>query len=257
MKFMKTFLSLVFSLVIFSSLNAQADNEIQVYASPTIGNKRTIVELHSNYTFTGPKTLADAKTARWLNETVEITHGFAENFEIGLYTFTALDPNGKFQYLGSQIRPRITAPQSWKWPLGVSLSAEFGFFRPDYSSPYVWGGEIRPIFDDTWGNWYVSLNPNIDFVFSGNDKGWNFAPQLKTQYSIQNKWGIGFEYYSALGGSNGFLPGSMQEHLVGPMIDYLANPDWELNTGFLFGLTPNSNQVVFKVLVGRRFGGSK
>jgi hypothetical protein len=31
--------------------NAQADNEIQVYASPTIQYKWTIFELHSNYTF--------------------------------------------------------------------------------------------------------------------------------------------------------------------------------------------------------------
>jgi hypothetical protein len=48
------FLSLI--LLVPTIVFAQADNEIQVYASPTVGDKLTIFELHSNYTFKGPKT---------------------------------------------------------------------------------------------------------------------------------------------------------------------------------------------------------
>ena len=59
---------------------AQADNEIQVYASPTIQHKWTIFELHSNYTFQGSKLLPDPAAAKWTNETLEITHGFGKNF---------------------------------------------------------------------------------------------------------------------------------------------------------------------------------
>ena len=64
---------------------AQADNEIQVYASPTIQHKWTIFELHSNYTFLGSKSLANPELAKWTNETLEITHGFGKNFEIGFF----------------------------------------------------------------------------------------------------------------------------------------------------------------------------
>ena len=46
---------IVVSLTTSTTLLAQADNEIQVYASPTIGVKRTIAELHNNYTFKGSK----------------------------------------------------------------------------------------------------------------------------------------------------------------------------------------------------------
>ena len=74
--------------------NAQADNEIQVYASPTIQQKWTIFELHSNYTFKGSKFLSDPKSAHWTNETLEITHGVGKNFEIGFYTFTGFAPGG-------------------------------------------------------------------------------------------------------------------------------------------------------------------
>jgi hypothetical protein len=248
--------ALFFLLLFFSLqyLHAQADNEIQVYASPTIQNKWTIFELHSNYTFKGSKFLANPKTAHWVNETLEITHGFANDFEIGFYTFTGKSPNGGFHYLGNQIRPRVTIPEKWNWPLGASLSMEFGFFRPETDSNFIWQGEIRPIIDKTAGNWYFAFNPNLEFVLSGEDKQLVFTPQIKSVYTIKKIVGIGLEYYSALGTFEKFLPVSQQEHLLGPMIDLYFDPMWEVNGGFLFGLTKNSNQRIFKLLLGRRIG---
>ena len=239
---------------IASIVHAQADNEIQVYASPTIQHKWTIFELHSNYTFKGSRLLADQKEARWLNETLEITHGFGKNFEMGFYTFTGVAPGKGYQYLGNQVRPRVTVPASWKWNLGASLSLEFGFFRPDDTSKFVWQGEVRPILDKTISNWYFAFNPNIDFVVSGENKGVGIAPQFKTVYTIREKWGIGFEFYGGLGSFKEILPFELQEHLLGPMIDLYLHPKWEINGGFLFGLTRNSNQRVIKLLLGRRIG---
>ena len=75
-------------LILVSILSySQADNEIQVYASPTIQHKWTIFELHTNYTFKGSEYLVNQKIAKWFNTTLEITHGFGKNFEIGFYTF--------------------------------------------------------------------------------------------------------------------------------------------------------------------------
>ena len=233
---------------------SQADNEIQVYASPTIQHKWTIFELHSNYTFSGNKFLADPRSARWTNETLEITHGFGKNFEIGFYTFSAFAPGGSFQYLGNQVRPRVTVPASWNWKVGASLSVEFGFFRPHADSSFEWQGELRPILDKTFGNWYFALNPNIDFVFTGDEKGAGIAPQFKTVYTIKNVFGIGLEYYSSLGSFRDILPGNLQEHLLGPMVDLYVHPKFEFNAGFLFGLTEGSNQRVFKLLLGKRVG---
>lgn len=233
---------------------SQADNEMQVYASPTIQHKWTIFELHSNYTFKGSKLLSDPASAKWTNETLEITHGFGKNFEIGFYTFTGFAPGGGFQYLGNQVRPRVTVPVSWKWKVGASLSAEFGFFRPADTSSFVWQGEVRPIIDKTIGDWYVALNPNIDFVLTGNSKGVGIAPQFKTVYTIRKKVGLGIEYYGGLGSFKKILPGNLQEHLLGPIIDLYVHPMWEVQGGFLFGLTENSNQRILKILLGRRIG---
>jgi hypothetical protein len=185
---------------------------------------------------------------------LEITHGFGKNFEIGFYTFTGIAPGGGFQYLGNQIRPRVAVPQNWKWPLGVSLSVEFGFFRPSDTSNFFWQGEIRPIIDKTIGKWYFGFNPNMDFVVSGDNKGIGLSPQFKTVYTIKQKFGFGIEYYGGLGNFNDIQPLEMQEHLIGPMIDLYLHPMWEINGGFLFGLTKNSNQHILKILLGRRIG---
>jgi hypothetical protein len=250
---MKPFCLLLLFACFASATFSQAENEIQVYASPTISHKNLIVELHNNYTFKGSKKLADQKAARWVNHTLEITYGVAKNFEIGFYTFVGLSPDQRYQYLGNQVRPRITAPGSWNLPFGASLSVEFGRFRDDIFTPFYWQGEIRPIIDKTMGNWYASFNPNIDAVLSGPGKEWGFSPQFKGLYSFKKKFGLGIEYYSGLGSFKDFLPLKEQEHLLGPMFDLLAYPAWELQTGFLFGLTPHSNQSIFKLLVGRRF----
>jgi len=233
---------------------AQADNEIQVYASPTIGKGRTIFELHSNYTFRGSRLLAEPGDARWLNETLEITHGFGAHFELGFYTFTALAPDGRWHYLGNQLRPRITVPAGWNWSFGASLSLEFGFFRLHTDAPFAWQGELRPIIDKTAGNWYFSFNPNIDFAVTGSEKGAGLSPQFKTVYTLQKTWGLGLEYYAGLGNFSDILPLPYQEHLLGPMLDLYVHPDWEIQAGMLFGLTDHSNQRIVKLLLGRRRG---
>ncbi len=249
----KLYLLLILLLATVLSYS-QADNEIQVYASPTIQHKWTIFELHTNYTFKGSEYLVNPKDAKWFNTTLEITHGFGKNFEIGFYTFAGFDPHRGYTYLGNQIRPRVTVPQEWKWSFGASLSAEFGFFRRNDTADFFWQGEIRPIIDKTAGSWYFSFNPNIDFTVSGDDKGIGFTPQFKTVYTIQQKVGIGFEYYTDFGEFNDFLPSNMQEHLLGPILDLYVHPMWEVQTGFLFGLTKNSNQNIFKLLIGKRIG---
>jgi len=251
---MRKTLLLAACLFMSALLFAQADNEIQVYASPTVQPKWTIFELHSNYTFKGSKYLSNPKSAQWTNETLEITHGIGKNFELGFYTFTAFSPSGNFQYLGNQIRPRVTVPLEWKWPVGASLSMEAGFFRPHTDSAFIWQGELRPIFDKTWGNLYLSFNPNIEFVLSGEEKGAVLAPQIKSVYTIKNIYGVGVEYYSSIGSFKRFLPLSDQEHLIGPAVDLYFHPKWEFNAAYLVGLTENSNQRIFKLLIGRRIG---
>jgi len=132
----------------------------------------------------------------------------------------------------------------WNW----------AFSGPIKKSDYAWQGEIRPIIDKTIGNWYFSFNPNLEFALTEGDKSVGISPQFKAMYTINNAVGLGLEYYGFVGTFGNILLAQDQEHLIGPIFDLLTDPDMELNIGFLFGLTDNSNQKILKVIVGRRFG---
>src|SRR6202158_3350130 len=64
---------------------AQDNYEIQVYGYDQVEPRHTMVELHSNFTFQGSKTMEDGllPTNHQWHETIEITHGLTEWFETG------------------------------------------------------------------------------------------------------------------------------------------------------------------------------
>jgi len=73
----------------------QGNYEIQVYGADTIPPGRTMVELHSNFTFEGFKTLDQGvlPDEHQEHETVEITQGWTSWFETGFYIFTSYGPH--------------------------------------------------------------------------------------------------------------------------------------------------------------------
>ena len=98
-------LLLLFSLISSGNLFAQDNYEIQVYGSPTQDKGSTIFELHSNFTFSGEKSVIDGvrPTYHALHETVEITQGISDNFEIGFEREKIIDKEnncGKWQKTG-------------------------------------------------------------------------------------------------------------------------------------------------------------
>src|ERR1700748_1016521 len=126
-------LSLLLLLFTIVDVKAQDNYEIQVYGSETVDSGHTMVELHSNYTLDGSKTAIEGvlPTNHVEHETVEITHGWTPWFETGFYFFNSIGSEGRTAYVGSHIRPRIAIPVSWKWPVGLSLSTEFGFQKKE------------------------------------------------------------------------------------------------------------------------------
>jgi len=240
----------------FCFSRAQDNYEIQVYSSETVQKHATMVELHSNFTFDGQRTVENGvlPTHNMLHETIEITHGFTNCFELGFYFFNAIGNDHRTSYVGSHIRPRIAAPKSWNWPVGVSLSAEFGYQKREYSED-DWTLEIRPIIDKQIQNLYVSFNPTFDKSFSGVNKnvGFVFSPDMKVGYSISKLIAPGLEYYGTLGPLYGFFPGPSQQHQLFVVVDLNWSPDWEFNCGYGWGFTQSTDNGIFKVILGYRF----
>jgi len=235
---------------------AQDNYEIQVYGSDTVQPGHTMVELHSNFTVTGSKTVQDGvyPTEHAWHETVEITQGFTDWFEVGLYIFTSADTTYGWQWVGDHIRPRVRVPEDWHWPVGVSISNELGYQRYPYS-PDTWTWEIRPIVDKKLGKWYMSFNPTFDRSFHGPsvNKGLVFSPNVKVGYDITKRINAGFEYYGSLGDVRGFDPVGEQQHQIIPCFDLDLRPEWEFNFGVGVGLTHGTDHLLVKMIIGRRF----
>jgi hypothetical protein len=235
---------------------AQDNYEIQVYGYDLVEKGKTMVELHSNFTFQGSKTEQDGMlpTNHQWHETVEITHGFTDWFETGFYIFTAVQNGLGWDWVGDHIRPRFAVPKKWNWPVGVSVSQEIGYQRRQFSVD-TWTYELRPIVDKQLGRWYLSFNPTFDKSLHGAtaSQGFVFSPNLKISYDITKKISGGFEYYGSLGPVTGFDPVAQQQQQIFPTIDLDVSPKWEINMGVGVGLTRSTDHLIAKMILGYRF----
>lgn len=237
------------------TLNAQENYEIQVYSAPTMTKGQSIFELHSNFTVSGGKDITKGVIPShhaW-HETIEITHGITDNFELGFYVFTNYTPGYGWKIIGTHLRARIAAPEKWKLPIGLSLSAEIGWQQKEYAAE-TFSMELRPIIDKTLGRLYFSLNPVLGITFKGVEQpsAPAFTPNCKAAFAATKKLSIGTEYYGDLGPLNKFEKLPEQNHAIFLVADLFLDPKWEINFGPGFGLTDASDGLVVKLLVGRR-----
>jgi hypothetical protein len=234
-----------------AALRAQNNYEIQVYPAETAEKNVTFFELHSNFTGAGTTAACQYSAAapcvyptdRQLHETLEITRGFSDIFEVGLYFFTSAGPGQGYQYVGSHLRPRIRAPEDWKLPVGLSLSTEFGFVKDGFDDGQ-WSMELRPIIDKKMGAFYWSVNPALDWWYKGPQAGTGFRgvsvnPNVKVSWDFTEKITGGFEYYGSTGTLTEFAPVAQQQH-------------WEINFGYGFNLAGNGDHNIVKLILGRR-----
>jgi len=240
----------------------QDNYEIQVYGSDTVAPKTTMLELHSNFTVDGTKPLPGSvfaadrmyPTNHAEHETLEITQGINSWSEVGFYVFTSLRDGQGWQWVGDHIRPRVRVPDSWHWPVGVSLSTEIGYQRRTFSTD-TWTWEIRPIVDKQIGRWYFAVNPALERSFHGEtvNQGVGFSPNAKISYDFNKYISGGLEYYADYGSLRGFDSLHDQQQQFFPAIDLNVSPNWEINFGVGVGPTASTDHLIVKGIVGRRF----
>lgn len=241
-----------------SSLGAQENYEIQVYGSPTIPRGITMFELHSNYTTRGRAFRSDEgelPTNHALHETIEITHGFTDWSELGFYWFMAVPAGQRLQWVGTHLRPRFTVPESWGWPVGVSISQEFGYARAAFAAD-TWTYELRPIIDKEMGRWYVSLNPTLEKSLRGptSSTPFIFSPNVDVGFDVTKRINLAVEYYGATGPINRLEPVAQQEHTLYGAVNLDFGPAWEFNLGVGSALTASGDKHLVKMILGRRVG---
>ena len=256
-----------------SSARAQDNYEIQVYPSETMAPKTLLTELHSNYTAQGTTTTQFGMfpTQGQEHETLELTEGINDWSEIGFYFFTAEQNGHGVQWVGDHIRPRVRIPARWHWPVGVSLSTEFGYARPEYSNP-TWSWQIMPIVDQTIGRWYWSVNTTMvydvhvvpapagytpvqeqDYYINVAPKGLTFGPAATLTYAPSKLFNFGLEYYSYYGQFGKFVNWQNQQQQFFPVVNLFVSPKWEINIGVGIGATAGTDHLIVKGIIGRYF----
>jgi len=235
---------------------AQGNFEIQVYGSETVAPGTTMVELHSNSAIRGTTRTEDGirPTQYAVHETLEVTHGWTPWFETGFYLFTSIQPDEGWEWVGSHIRPRVRVPEDWHWPVGLGLSVEVGYQRRVYSTD-TWTMEIRPIIDKQIGPWYFAFNPVLDQSLKGpgTKTGVEFSPNAKVAVDLTKVVSPGIEYYGGIGPLDNFNATRHQQHLLFGVVDLNVDPRWEINFGVGVGLTHDSDGLIIKMILGRRF----
>lgn len=214
-----------------------------------------MVEMHSNFTPRGsPNSDGLLGTTHAEHQTLEITHGFNEWFETGFYQFTSIQPDGSWMWVGTHIRPRIGVPDRYHLPVGLSLSTEIGYQRPNFD-PDTWSIEIRPIIDKKIGPWYMALNPTLEGSLHGPNKGsWIFSPNAKVSYDVVKRVAVGLEYYGSYGPVTNLDQFRNTQQLFVPAVDIDFGPRWEFNFGVGVGATQATDHLFVKCILGYRFG---
>ena len=239
-----------------AAAHAQGNYEIQVYGADTVPPRSTMVELHSNFTAEGQRYYVNgaAPTNNAEHETIEITQGINDWSEVGFYVFTSEQSGLGVDWVGDHTRPRVRVPEKWRWPVGVSLSMEFGYQRPLYS-PDTWTWEIRPIVDKTVGRWYFAVNPALERTWHGPDVnlGVGFSPAAKISYDFTKQITGGLEYYSDYGSITHIASLHNQQQQLFPAIDLNVSPKWEINFGAGIGPTAATDHWIVKAIIGRHF----
>ena len=247
------YLPLLLLVFLSGSISAQDDYEIQVYRSETLEKGSTIFELHSNYTPSGNKQYSDNifPSDKLFHETLEITHGFSDNFEMGVYFFNAIGSNGRTGYAGSHIRPRVRIPESWNLPVGLSVGSEIGYQRIGFFNNH-WLFEIHPIIDKEFGRFYIAINPTFDWNID-RSADFEFNPCMMASYKISKIADLGLEWYSGYGPVQDILPWDQQHQVLYIATNINFGTNWEFNAGIGRGLNSSTDPWIIKCILGKSF----
>ena len=199
-----------------------------------------------------PYSPRDTTVAHPAHGTIEAVFGLTGTTEAAVYLFTARAWDG-MRYAGASARLRAGLAASRHWPVHLALAVEAEHETAAVSAN-TWTLEIRPILDRAWGRWYVAVNPTLARVLRGPGSGSGvlFSPSGRVSFDAWRTVTAGIEYYGSMGPLSGFAPAARQLHELFGAIDLHAWRMWEVNAGLGFGLTPATDGLTAKLIVGRQ-----
>ena len=232
-----------------------APHEINVFTDEVEESGEIGFEMHVNYArgrdkpdFRGE--LPPDKAWRIMPEFV---FGLPNDWEIGLHLPAQRDGDGKFHVDGLRVRLEHLWPRKEQSPFFAGVNFEWGYDRPHLSQDRQ-GLELRGILGWRTEDWLVAVNPILGWAIKGPDKSSRpgFAGSLKIARQVHEGWAVGIEHYAGFGRLHNFAPRREQDHVLYLAVDY-EGKGWGVNLGIGKGLTPASDDHVFKAIIGIPF----
>src|SRR6516165_1599175 len=217
-------------LLTASTISARANDEIQVYNAEIAKIGQWTFQLHNNYAFMGrkePDFPGGLIPNHALQGTGEWAYGITDWWEMGFYTPYAVDQNFT--------------------PYSNAVNFEISYAMPQFSDAQ-WNLEIRPIVGWRKGDYEFIINPIVDMGFGQNGDS-IFAPAARFARNLGENLAVGLEYYTDLGPLRNSPLFNEQQHNLYAVVDFKIGR-FDVNAGVGYGLTPGSDRLMYKMIIG-------
>jgi hypothetical protein len=231
---------------------AKATDEIQVYNAGIAAVGQFTIQQHLNYTAVGlkdPPFPGGLVSNHTINGTPEFAYGVTDWWEVGLYLPFAIQDQ---QFLSNsfKLRTLFVSPYADRNNFFYGVNFEFSNTTPKFAQTRF-AMEIRPIIGVRNADYEFIVNPIVDVGFGKFGEA-DFAPAARLARRLDRDLFVGLEYYSDFGKIGDFPKLADQQHTLFAVTDFkLGVLDVDFGVGF--GLTPASDRLVIKTILGYAF----
>jgi hypothetical protein len=241
------------ALILLASAHAaHATDEIQVYNAGIADVGQFTIQQHLNYIALGqkdPPFPGGIPSNHSLNGTPEFAYGMTDWWELGLYLpFSVQDR----QFLSDafKLRTLFVSPHAADRNFFYGVNFELSYEMPRFAQTRF-GLEIRPIIGIRNAQYEFIVNPIVDVGF-GRYGEVDFTPAARVARKFGDDLFAGLEYYADFGEIGNFKKLSEQSHTLFAVTDFKVG-DFGVNFGVGYGLTPASDRLVVKTIIGYAF----
>jgi hypothetical protein len=239
-------------ILLGSAPAARATDEIQVYNAGIAAIGQLTIQQHLNYVALGqkdPPFPGGIPSHNSINGTPEFAYGVTEWWELGLYLPFSVQ-NQQFLSDAFKLRTLFVSPNAADRNFFYGVNFELGYEMPRFSQTRF-GLEIRPIIGIRNAQYEFIVNPIVDVGF-GRYGEVDFTPAARVARKFGDDLFAGFEYYADFGEIGNFNKLSDQSHTLFAVTDFKLG-DFGVNFGVGYGLTPASDRLVVKTIIGYAF----
>jgi hypothetical protein len=231
---------------------AKATDEIQVYNAGIAAVGQFTIQQHLNYTPVGikdPPFPGGLVSNGAINGTPEFAYGVTDWWEVGLYLPFAIQDQ---QFLSNafKLRTLFVSPHADQRDFFYGINFEFSNTTPKFAQTRF-ALEIRPIIGIRNADYEFIVNPILDASF-GKLGELDFAPAARLARKLDRDLFVGLEYYADMGPIGNFPKLADQQHTLFAVTDFKLGV-MDVNFGVGYGLTPGSDRLVIKTILGYAF----